>query len=365
MPHVLSFVNEIRSSSIPVETAECVAATTDAEVTILGFYTPEELDPDLRDLTAEVETLGADGKFDVTAWRRLDAYLASGEYDVFHTNHNFNGSVGRLVASRHDVAVVDTEHNDHRHFTPLQNAANAPTLPLADAVVANSDSTAESYRWYEDLLLTTKKQRTIYNGVDFSRIDRAIEENDTVGLPSSPLIVTVGSLIEQKRHKTLIEALPTVHKSVPDASLIVVGTGPRERELKERAATAGVADSVEFTGYLPTREDVYRTVAAADVFSIASGWEGFCVAVVEAMACGLPTVVSDIEVFREVVGSKGLFAPVGDPSQFATRLVELLEDKYERTRRGEALQARARDLYPLECAAQRYFDLYVEVGAGA
>lgn len=358
MTRVLSFVNTFSSSSIPVEIADKVASTTDVDVTVASFYAPARVDPDLESLACEYEFLEGSHRFDAGAFRRLARRCERSSFDVLHTHHNFSGAVGRLVGRWSDVAVVDTEHNDHRHFSLLQNLVNASTIRLADVVVANSMSTLDSFRWYERGQLGAEASIVIHNGVDIERVERARAESSRPDLPSGPLVTTVGSLTEQKAQGTLIRALPAIRRRHPGATLVVVGEGPRRGKLERTSRREGVGEHVHFTGYLPTREDVYGVLEASDVFALSSRYEGFCVAALEAMACGLPVVVSDIEVLHEVVGEQGRFAAVGSPASFFEEIASLLENEAERDRLGRGLERRARSEFPLERTAREYADLY-------
>jgi glycosyltransferase involved in cell wall biosynthesis len=103
-------------------------------------------------------------------------------------------------------------------------------------------------------------------------------------------IVSVGRLEPQKRQDLLLEAVASISRE-RTVELVLVGTGARERQLREQAQTLGIAERVTFTGFVP---DPSHHIAAADVFALATDHEGFGNVIVEALACGVPTVVSDV-----------------------------------------------------------------------
>jgi glycosyltransferase involved in cell wall biosynthesis len=119
----------------------------------------------------------------------------------------------------------------------------------------------------------------------------------------------------------------------------------------------GIIHAVHFTGQIP-RQRGYAEFAKADVFLLTSRAEGFCVAAVEAMAAGLPVVVSDIEVLHEVVGDPGVFADPNSPEDFADAISDLLQQPERRERLGQEAKERARSKFSLERTAQGYFNLY-------
>jgi glycosyltransferase involved in cell wall biosynthesis len=180
-------------------------------------------------------------------------------------------------------------------------------------------------------------------------------------LPDGPKAVIVGSLIKQKNHATLLRAFQSVKQRVPDASLVIVGQGPLSGELKRLTSELGIHDSVLFTGYLPRRDDVYSVLRECALGVFPSLYEGFCVAAVEAMAVGLPVVVSDLEVLREVVGEPGVFADPNDPGAFADAISELLRDAEQRSALGDAARDRAHERFLLERTAREYYNIYKQV----
>lgn len=358
MVSVLVLVNEISPTSIPFETAVQIAIKETCEITVATFYDTAGEQTTEGDVPVEIQPLGADSRFDPVAWRRFYRELRTGEYDVLHTHHNFTGSVARMIASGTNVSIVNTEHRQHSSYSTIQNLANSPTLPLANKIVFNSEATQNSLTWYERLLLNKKKQSVIYNGINFTRLDRSIKTAEETS--GDPNVLSVGRLVPIKNYETLLEAFAAVREQIPDATLLLIGDGPLRQELETKAAVLGVADAVHFRGKIG-REEVYRELARADLFTIPSQAEGFCVAAVEAMAAGLPVVVSDIGVFHEVVGDPGVFADPEDSDAFANAISDLLQQPERRERLGREARNRARSTFSLKQTAREYSNLYKEV----
>jgi glycosyltransferase involved in cell wall biosynthesis len=199
----------------------------------------------------------------------------------------------------------------------------------------------------------------VYNGVDISRIDKA--DAPPIDLPDEPLITTTGRLVNQKNHATLLRAFETVVNQHPETSLLIVGDGPLLEKMEALSKELDIYDSVVFTGYLPRREYVYGVLKQSTLAVYPSWYEGFCVAAVEAMAIGLPIVVSDIEVLREVVGNPGVFADPNDPEAFADTIINLLQDRKNREQHGMEAKDRARSAFPLKRTVHEYYNLYKEL----
>lgn len=159
---------------------------------------------------------------------------------------------------------------------------------------------------------------------------------DKVTIPGR--LVVVGRLVPYKRVDLVIRAVGLLADRQPDVSLRVVGTGGEMESLRALATQLGVADRVEFAGHVRRHVDVLRMVAEADVFVSASEIEGFGIVVAEAMGLGVPAVVSDIAVFREVTenGRGASLFRSGDAEDLADRVEALLADSTARAAQIES-----------------------------
>nr|WP_214041242.1 glycosyltransferase family 4 protein [Methanoculleus sp.] len=125
------------------------------------------------------------------------------------------------------------------------------------------------------------------NGIDTERIAAvapAAEGSD---------VIFTGRLIREKNVDLLLRALVPVRKEVPDLRALVVGDGPERPALERLAHDLGLAGAVTFTGFLPDHDSVVAAMKASRVFVLPSTREGFGIAALEAMACGLPVVTTD------------------------------------------------------------------------
>jgi phosphatidyl-myo-inositol alpha-mannosyltransferase len=179
------------------------------------------------------------------------------------------------------------------------------------------------------------------NGVDVEAFSGGGEE--ATGLPDGRRIVWVNRLDPQKGFPVAIAAFAKVVGEVPEACLVVVGEGRDHESLG--SLTEAARDRVRLLGTLPN-DRIPAIHAACEVFvSAATGQESFGIALVEAMAAGLPVVATDIPGYREVVthGVHGLLVPPRDPEALAAALVRVLTEPGLTKRLGEAGRARARE----------------------
>lgn len=173
------------------------------------------------------------------------------------------------------------------------------------------------------------------NGVDLARF-KPVPQNEMrseLGLTGSPLLISVGYLIERKGHHIAIEALANLLHTYPQARLIIVGDGEERERLALLSKTLGVQNCVTFTGALPN-VDLCRWYSAADVMILASSREGWANVLLESMACGTPVVAARIWGTPEVVADDvaGRLVDQRDGKAFATAISALLSTYPDRAK---------------------------------
>lgn len=161
----------------------------------------------------------------------------------------------------------------------------------------------------------------------------------------------VARLDRLKDHRTLIEAVGMLPRSL-DFCLEIVGDGELDLELKALVISSGLEDKIRFTGSTSAPQ---AALARWDgfVFSTTAA-EGFGIAVAEAMAAGLPCVLSDVRALREIAGAEAYFATSGDPAQLAERLLQVVRDPVAARAMGQAASLRAAAHYAPKAFAQSY-----------
>lgn len=155
--------------------------------------------------------------------------------------------------------------------------------------------------------------------------------------PLAPVIVFVGRLAPEKELASLFQALAAVSQSRPDAHLALVGDGPLRAELQQMAAGLGLSDRIHFCGAVPP-ESVCGWLQCADIFTLVSSREGLPCSLLEAMAVGLPAVVSSIPANQQLVedGVHGCVVPCGDSQAIAQALLRLMDSPQLRQTMGAA-----------------------------
>lgn len=204
----------------------------------------------------------------------------------------------------------------------------------------------------------------IYNGIDACEFEASADSRaatrDALSLaPTTLALVIVANLIQYKGHADLIDALALARPDMlEDWRLIVVGRDDGIQDAIERQAeAAGLAGNIVFLG---ARRDVPALLAAADIGLLVSHQEGFSNAVIEAMAAGLPMIVTDVGGNAEAVQDKetGLVVPARDPARLAQAIVALANDPNRRSILGAAGRRRALEFFDFAECVDKYDRLY-------
>jgi glycosyltransferase involved in cell wall biosynthesis len=191
----------------------------------------------------------------------------------------------------------------------------------------------------------------IHNGIDLEKFrlqdpDSKRQAREKFGLKAGPVIGIIARLSDVKGHAYLIEAMKDVMQHLPTTRLVIAGEGKLKDELTGLIKRLGIEGSVLF---LPNTSDTRQVLAALDVFVMPSLAEGLGLGLMEAMACGLAVIGSEVGGIRSLIIDKdnGLLVPPKDTKGLSRAMLELLRDDEKRALFGR----RARDFI------HRYFSL--------
>ena len=255
-----------------------------------------------------------------------------------------DGTVAALLAKTFGVPVAITLRGDELRV--VEFALRRPQMRLAlrrARVIAVSRSLVPVAG---RLGVPADAVRVIPNGVDteaFRRHDRQTARR-RLGLPDDrAILLAVGSLIERKGHHRVLALLPELVRRRPDLLYVAVGGAvpgdPHAKLLEQLVRSGGLEDHVRFVPPQP-HEEIAVWLSAADLFCLATRSEGWCNALTEALACGLPVVTTRVGGNAEQVrdGEDGLLVPYWNAAEFASAVQRALDREWDR----EAIAARAR-----------------------
>ena len=263
------------------------------------------------------------------AWPwRLRSLMRSGRHVVVHGHSPLPMSVARIVAltirRSQRPTLVSTEHNAWGSFSWPTRWLNRLTSRFDAAVFAVSDETAASM-----VGPAAAKVITLQHGIDVTAVAALKAQRDAVrvelGIGATELVLgTVANYRQQKDYPTLLRAAARLRSNGVAFRLVAVGQGPLEAEVERLRRELGLEATVILTGY---RADATRVMAAFDVFTLASQYEGLPVALMEALAHGLPVVATEVGGVAETMGgTSAILVPPGDPAALAQGWATVLGD---------------------------------------
>ena len=281
---------------------EVVALPRVAKLPLVGEL-PDKLDFDLS-------ALGGFGAY-VRAVMRA---MRRGRYDLVYCAHLNLLPLARVVASLLRKPLVLAIYGIDA-WEPSQRAWSRRLARSADHVMSISQVTLDRFRsWapYPDAAATLMPNAIHLDEFALGPKSSALEER--YGLAGRKVVMTFGRLAGSERYKgfdRMLETMPAIVARRPDASYVIAGDGEDRGRLEQKVRDLGLADHVVFTGMVREEEkaDHYRL---ADVYAMPSRGEGFGFVLLEAMACGIPSIGSTRDGTREAM-REGLLGPIVDP----------------------------------------------------
>jgi glycosyltransferase involved in cell wall biosynthesis len=286
---------------------------------------------------------------------------------LLHLQGHGAAAFGRLAALRRRLPTVVHTHADYRvspkGYPWYVRAADRLLAPAADLALAVSRQTRRFA--IEERGFRPDQVEIFPNAVDVAafhrpRPDERAAARRELGIPDGGLAaITVGRLDRLKGVDLQVEVWGEVLRAQPAAALLVVGDGPERAALERHAADHGLQRSLHFLGW---RSDVERLLGAADFAVLSSRDEGLPLVVLEAMACGLPVLATEVGGVPEVVrdGVNGLLVPPDDRAALARGFAALFADAALRERLA-AGAARTVAGYSLSLVAARLEAVYRRV----
>ncbi len=297
---------------------------------------------------------------DVRSLLRLYVEFRKLKPAIVHTHMAKAGMVGRGAALLYNLTrgssprarVVHTYHGHvlEGYFSAMMTSLfigiERALASISDRIIAISPAIKKDLL-HAHRIGRDEHYRVVALGFDlspFAAIDdhARVEARRALGLPAGvPIITTVGRLTAIKQHRLFLDTIQRVLVTHPNAIAVIAGDGELWNDLNAYAAAQGIADRVKMMGW---RRDLATIYAATDVFLLTSRNEGTPVALIEAMASGVPGVSTDVGGVKDVMGDvdTGRTAPFGDADGLARSIGELLAAP--ELRREMGVRARARVL---------------------
>lgn len=297
-------------------------------------------------------------------YRNLCDFLKIHEdIEIIHCNTPIGGVIGRFAGSRFNKKVVYMAHGFHFYNgAPLFNRTILKWMEQWLSHKTDILITINEEDYQNALKLTLKPGGRVYKvsgvGIDiekFKTVKRDITLRKTLGLIDSDFVcISLGDLNENKNHSTVIDAIAKIESK--NIHYLICGMGPLEKKLKNQVRRLGLENQVHFLGF---RSDGPELMAISDCAIISSLREGLPRSTMEAMAAGLPCVVSDIRGNRDLIedGKGGFLVKANDPEAYARAINELIRNPHLRNEMSEWNLNRIKD-FSLDTVKKQMLEIF-------
>ena len=306
---------------------------------------------------------------DIQTLRGLAARMRALRPHVVHTHTAKAGAVGRAAAMLAGVPVVVHTYHGHvlrGYFSPAKTAVYRA---IERGLAWRTDRLLTVTPRVRDELLALGVGRpsqyaAVPLGFDLAPLlaaeGRRGELRAELQAGDAPLVGIVARLVPIKAHEVFLAAAARVREARPDVRFLVVGDGERRADLEARALALGLGASVRFLGW---RADLDRLYADLDVVALTSRNEGSPVALIEAMAAGVPVVSTDVGGVADVVqhGVSGWLAPMDDAEAVARHVLAVLADPVAARAMGQQGRARVAATYDAGRLVRDIEELYTSL----
>lgn len=319
---------------------------------------------DLQDLDVRIEWQPFNTIADLRAVFRLTEKIRNIQPDIIHTQLNYANIHGALAARITGVPVIASLHNASVHlyrYRPYRTWLETLTLRhYSKRIVAcgHTVASAQQHRFPKKTLDVIPNP--VPNQPKVSNAQKQAIRKQYLSDQKGILLISVGRLIPEKGYADLIAVLRILNQqSEKEIRLLIVGDGYLRAELEETTAKADLTDFVLFLG---ERDNVPLLLAASDIYAGASHYEGQSLAVLEAMASGLPVVVTDVGDNCRVINEEcGSILPAGKPAMLAEEVMRLIQNPLERKQIGNSAKKCVSENYSVSKWVDQLMSLYDEV----
>lgn len=300
--------------------------------------------------------------YDIALASKMAEVINREELDLLHVHYAIPHAVCAILAkqmSGRDVKIVTTLHGTDitvLGYDPSLTDAIRFGIEKSDIVTAVSKSLiSQTY----DLINPDKTIETVYNFIDervYNRSDSSHLKDEYRILPEEKIIIHVSNFRPVKRVQDVVRTFEKITKEIP-AKLLLVGDGPEMTVVCKLVKKLNIADKVLFLGKQDSVEELY---SISDLMLLLSEKESFGLVALEAMACGVPCIGTNVGGIPEVIdhGQSGFICELGDIEDISDKAIDLLRNSVKHQRFREASVKLVREKFLATTIVKQYEDLY-------
>ena len=335
------------------------------ETVVVSIIPIAEIGKKIQNSGIRVLSLNAKFKYNPFIFFKLISILKKEKPQILHSFLFHSILLGRIVGRICKVPIIISSIHSEYIGGFLRNRLLQITDSLDDVVTIVSQKASETM--LKSKTASANKLLVIYNGIDLNKFifqdkkarkeirkELNLEKDDKV-------LISIGRLFKAKGYPYLIEAIKILKSKYPDIKLLIIGEGEEKNKLETQTRELNLEKNIFFLG---RKENVSNCLNASDIFILASLWEGFGLAIVEAMACGLPVITTNVGGIPEIIQDKisGLLVDPKDSEILAQKIDYLLNlDADSRERLILKGRKIVEQKFSLEKMITKYEELYYKL----
>ncbi|MCP4231448.1 MAG: glycosyltransferase family 4 protein [bacterium] len=352
---VLALSIGLRERGYPVETA---------------LPKSEAYAPRFADAGFSINNFEVRSKYDLGAITRLKRIIKEGGFDIIHSHTRRADMAAGYAGMSSGAKTVVTHHGQINLDGATFEFRNGISERVYNFILRNyfAVNIAVSYEIAEELRDMCRVEpgriRVIANGINGEPFEKAAkrrtEYRRKYGLEEDDIAVVTVASLGRKGHQDIVAAAALLHDDYPQTKYLFAGTGFGRDDIERKIAETGLNDTVRLLGFV---EDIPGLMAAGDVFCLPTYSEGLSIAIIEAMAAGLPVAASDVGGNPELVedGVNGSIFPPRNPAALADALRPLLADSELRRKIAVRNANRVNTLFTSSRMVGGYMKLYSDL----
>ncbi|MCD6460213.1 glycosyltransferase [bacterium] len=286
----------------------------------------------------EFVSLNMKSKLDFTVVFRLFNLIRKNNVDILHTYLFHANILGRAVGRIAKVPLIFSGQRNvdlWRNF--FHNAADRLTVKFCEKIISNSSAGKEFL--VKNVGIEQDKILVVPNGINVENYNQVKHKaKKTINFS------VVASLTRKKGHSYLFKSFQKMYANNKNVKLMIIGTGPLKNELEQLSVDLGINENTVFLGFL---DNPAKYLEQSDIFVLPSLWEGMPVALMEAMACGLPCIASDVGGVGELIDNNisGILVKPKDIDALYESMLRLISSPDERAKLGEGARKKISNCY--------------------
>ena len=332
------------------------------DVKIISIQPIDRKDPFINEYTKRynnLESLNVNRFSIIKAYHLLKKYIKIFTPSIIHSHMGRADLITAMLRPRNTI-ILNTFHCEKKnHKLPTQIGYRL-TDRRFDWRICISKTVARSHYNHG----FKSPYSVIYNPIDINGFTKPInreEIRNNLGFkPNEQIIINVGRLIKCKGQRYLIEVMPHLCHLLPEIKLLIVGDGPQYNSLKKLIINNNLENNVYLLGY---RQDVQNLLKISDLFVYSAQWEGLGMAVIEAMASGIPVLAHPLPALKEYIidNHNGYFCNIHLKESFANKIYDILTNSHHNSSIAENAFRTVTEMFSADKISKQYIELYQQL----